>query len=506
MSGGRRGRWVVLIMVVAGMVAAAIAYSWWSYQQRRWQAEGVPPRDAAGSASPRVDPEAALEEINAVGNTFTDAVERKMPLESVRQAAQRLVERYPGFSEARNLYGQVLLAMQRRSEAYEQFRLSLGIDARQAEIELLAGTIAEAEGNLDRAIQHYAAANSIAAQNPRYRTFLANAYLSRGDRSKARETLLEALQLDSNYHKAHAVFANFYAEDGKLDMALNFIAKAIDHTPIAERDAQVDYLRLQATLLRRDNRPLESLQILTESLTEAEQAQRKSAEGLAATWGMLGEPAKAAEAWERAWRADPGRLEYGVDAALWRIRAHQPEIARRHLDAIRRVQPNHPGINTILDALRSLSGAARQREDAVATRRRDACSTAGQLDAGRLNVVQQRKHRVETGNLEEKGNVGLATDDGDAALARLDVAQEADEHADARRGQKLDFAQVDDEVMRVVVTRPLHQLDDQLLHVQVRDLRRLDRGDRDAGLLLDLDRRWRHVDSSSLPTGWRAWH
>src|SRR5690606_30912015 len=148
-----------------------------------------------------------------------------------------------------------------------------------------AGTISEELGDLDRALVHYHHAVTIAPSSPRYLSFLGNAYLLKGERAKATQTLLEAIRYDSSFHRAYGILATMMAEEGKLQLALQQIDKAIDNVPIAERPAQVNYLRFKARMLRRDNRPEEALQVLTEALLPEEQLHKLSLADIAATWG-----------------------------------------------------------------------------------------------------------------------------------------------------------------------------------------------------------------------------
>jgi tetratricopeptide (TPR) repeat protein len=345
---GGSGAWVVVLLLLAGGIGAAIAYGWWSHQQSQWREAGVPPKDAAGSAR---DVSQAAQEIAAVGARFTEAVDNDQPLTVVRDAAIRLTEKYPGSADARKLLGQIYLAEEDKPAAYEQLALSLAIDGRQAEVEMLAGTISEESRDIDRALVHYHAAVTLAPRNARYLTFLGNAYLAKGDRDKARQTVLEALRYDSTHHKAYALLSNMFADEGKLSLALDQIEKAIDHVTLEERPVQAGYLRYKAMLLRRDNRPGEALQVLTEALMPNEQVQRAALDDIATTWGMLGEPARAAEAYEQALAMDTTRWALLADAARWRLRAGDVAAARLHVDALRRLQPNHPALPDLLDAL-----------------------------------------------------------------------------------------------------------------------------------------------------------
>lgn len=354
-KGGQSGRWVVAMLLLAGVVGAAIAYAWWSHQQAGWQRQGVPPKEAAGSSA---DAGALADEVKLVVEQFSEAVEKVRPLEPVRAAAQRLCEKYPQSADARRLMGEVLLAMEDKPAAYEQFRLSLALDGRQPEVEVLAGIICEERGDLDKALVHYHSAVTLEPTSARYLTFLGNAYALKGERAKAMTTVLEAISIDSSHHRAYGVLANLFAQDGKNELAMQQIDKAIEHVSINERPAQVGYLRFKAMLLRRDNRPEESLQLLTQALLPAEQADKAVLPDIATTWGMLGQPLRAAELYEQTLALDPTRWELLVDAAQWRIKAGDLAAARLHIDALRKLQPNHPALNDLMDSLANAAAAA----------------------------------------------------------------------------------------------------------------------------------------------------
>ena len=341
---GVSGQWVVAVLVALGLALSAVAYWYWGAQAAFWRSEGAPTLSQRGAGS-APDTELMEQEVQAVARNYADAVDRGSALDPVEQAARRLVDRYPGSADARNLLGQVLLSMHRWQEAYEQFELSLQIDARQAEVEVLAGTVSEELKRLDAAVVHYATAVSIDNRQPRYRLFLASAYYKQGLEDKAREEALEALRLDSGQHKAHALLSRLYAGRGELAMALDQIDKAIERVPLEARAEQIDYVRTKAGLLRRDNRAADALHVLTDQLSNKELRRPDVLADVATTWAMLGQPAKAAEAYEAAWGEEPAAWELPAAAAHWRLKAGgdaNRQIARRLIDAVRRLRPNAP--------------------------------------------------------------------------------------------------------------------------------------------------------------------
>lgn len=329
-SGISRGTLAVVVIVTIGLVLAFVAYGWWSMQAEAMR--GMAERPTAESD------QTALEELSAIATLFEEAIAEKKPVEPMLAPAQRLVEKYPDFAEARTLLGQILRVQGRLAESIEQLEMSLKLNPQQPNLHEMAGQIELERGELDRAAHHYRQAISLRPEDTRYRLFLAQVQLTQKDYDGARKTLLQALSINSSEHKAYAMLSDLYARQNKLELALDQIQKAIENTPILERELQVQYIRNRSMLLRRANRPEEALLAL-ESLTPKERANLAVLADMATCWGMMGQPREAALMYAEAYQNNPADYYMLEKSAEWWIRANDREQAEKFINRLRRFTP-----------------------------------------------------------------------------------------------------------------------------------------------------------------------
>jgi tetratricopeptide (TPR) repeat protein len=332
------GTWVVLAIVVLGLLAAAGAWTYWRWAAKQmWPASQPAPTtpDAAGAA--KWDPKAARVELETVRQRF-DNTGGEGDLAPVLADARRLVERYPRYADARTLLAQVMLFQGRTDAAYDQLLMSLDIDKQQPDVQLAAGNVAEQLGRIDEAARHYSNAADLAPRVARYRCFLANIYLKKKDTEHARTTVLEALALDSSQHEAYGILSAVYEQEGKLPLAIEQAQKAIEHTPADQHKHRVAYILRKSTLLRRDNRADEALQVLT-TLSAQEQAEPAALYEAALSWAAQGQFDQAALVYEKVLADNPLAWKPAAEAAKWRIKAGDRAGAERDIEAIRRINP-----------------------------------------------------------------------------------------------------------------------------------------------------------------------
>ncbi len=348
-----RGNWVVLSLLVIGIIAGMAAVRYWN-MQARFLKQPQEPAEGAGAAV--WDEQVAGGELATLGEQFNELAGDGGDAQAIVKQAWRLVERYPKFAAARTLLGQILLYQDRFGEALEQFELSLGLNARQPEVHLLAGTLAGKLGDFNKATHHYSMAVGLDAHEPRYKLHLAQAYVTAHRQDEARDLLLEALRLDSSLHQGYALLADIYAQQNRLTLALPQIQKAIDQTPVSQRGTQVVYIRRKAALLRRDNRPQQALLVL-DALSPSEQLDPGVMHEMAVCWSILGKPGQAAELYERVLAKAPTRWELAAEAAKWRIKAGDVDAARRLVDHARNVNPRAAVIQELEQELGRLAGS-----------------------------------------------------------------------------------------------------------------------------------------------------
>ena len=289
----------------------------------------------------------ALMEYQQVGEVFTHAVGNRTDLGPVRDAVRRLIERYPQFVPAQTLYAQVLLKRGDFSEAYDQFQHSLELDGEQAEIHLVAGSIAYQLKRFDRAKHHYSMAIGLNASKPTYRLHLARVHLQLNQLDEARDLIFEALNLDSSLHMAYGLLADVYLKQNKTQLALSQIQRAIDHVQSGTRQILVHYIRKKAFVLRRDNRPGDALVIL-QNLHPDEQTEPLVIEDMALCWSMTGQFDKAAEQYDHALADNLTDSLLLIGAARWHIKAGHHQIARKLVDRLQYHDPSNPAIPKLL--------------------------------------------------------------------------------------------------------------------------------------------------------------
>ena len=289
----------------------------------------------------------ALMEYQQVGEVFTHAVGNRTDLGPVRDAVRRLIERYPQFVPAQTLYAQVLLKRGDFSEAYDQFQHSLELDGEQAEIHLVAGSIAYQLKRFDRAKHHYSMAIGLNASKPTYRLHLARVHLQLNQLDEARDLIFEALNLDSSLHMAYGLLADVYLKQNKTQLALTQIQRAIDHVQSGTRQILVHYIRKKAFVLRRDNRPGDALVIL-QNLHPDEQTEPLVIEDMALCWSMTGQFDKAAEQYDHALADNLTDSLLLIGAARWHIKAGHHQIARKLVDRLQYHDPSNPAIPKLL--------------------------------------------------------------------------------------------------------------------------------------------------------------
>jgi Tfp pilus assembly protein PilF len=340
--------WIIALLALAAVLTAFLLLR----RDRPSAADA-----AAGAGAIYFDETAAVQELDQLQQRFTDLVSSGKDVTPLIVDMQRLVERYPRISAARTLWAQALLFTGRGREALQQLEQSLQLDPRQAEVHLLAGTVALQLAQIEVAERHYSQAVGLDTANGRYRLHLASIYLKQQDYDKARATLLEALRCDSSLHEAHAALSDLYAQQNKVNLAVEQIKRALELSPPDDHARRTIYLRKEAALFRRDNKPEEALAVLRQ-LPPVAMMEIAVGDDLAGCWAMLGQPDKAASHFEQVLIIDATNDLAAARAALWRIRADQPDKARQNLETLRRINPRSNAIAEIENMLAASAAAA----------------------------------------------------------------------------------------------------------------------------------------------------
>lgn len=333
------------MVLVAMAVAAALGGAfYWHFAAGPLRAPG----EAAGSTA--FNEQTALPELADLEQRVDAALQQDRP-QAVYREVQRFVERYPKFAPAYRLLGQVLVAQERRQAAYDQFKLSLELDAAQPQVHLLAGTLCMALGQTFDAENHYQQAAVFDPSNVKIRLHLAQWKIEQKRFDQARADLLQLLQADSSLHTAYGMLADMSLMQNKPILALGYIRKAIDNTTIGERDRQVIYVYRMARILRRQNRPDEALQTLQSRLSSLEQCAPAAVEEMALCWSMQGQFERAAMSYERALQKQPTKWRLAAGAARWWLRAADASRAEAQIRYLRQLNPTLPIIAELEDGI-----------------------------------------------------------------------------------------------------------------------------------------------------------
>lgn len=326
------GKWVVASLVLAGIAAGLVGVN---YRQVKVSNHSTP--DAGSVQMPLQAVAAELDDLEQRVQTAVDHGRA----DTVRRDVEKFIARHPRFSPAYKLMGLVCLALEQFDKAYDQFRLSLKIDPAQSQVHLLAGSICVQQDRLDEAEHHYLKAIGLEPTNLRFRIHLAQCWIQQLRPEEARRQLMTVLRYDSSRHLAYAMLSDVYLSENKKALAMNQIIKALEVTPLTDRDNQINYLRRKATILRRQNKPSESLQVF-EQLSELERLDPNVIAEMAASLSMQGRFQDAALLYESTLRQVPTDWRLAAGAADWWIKAGQYDKARLAVDRLRAINPRVP--------------------------------------------------------------------------------------------------------------------------------------------------------------------
>jgi Flp pilus assembly protein TadD len=263
---------------------------------------------------------------------------------------QRLLKGYPNDAEAHVLMAKVLMAEGMGDAAYAEVAQSLQLDATRDDVQFLAGTFAEKSGLVDKAKYHYLRAGELAPKNARYPMYLGQLLMKTNDLDGAQMQLLRAKSLDSSLSVIYSMLAEIASRQGKLDMAVDQVNKALEQTE-PDSEKYLAFMLQKAQLLRRANHPEDALRVL---LTLAPRDQQKPAvvDHIATTYLMLGKPTRAAAVWTELFAIDPKNQTAAAEAGLAFVRAGDTAHARQYLEYARQFSDANPKMVALEEVLK----------------------------------------------------------------------------------------------------------------------------------------------------------
>lgn len=261
--------------------------------------------------------------IDAILNSAHEYMKREEPAkaEAVLAAATR---EHPEEQGLHVMHAEALAALQRGEEAYAAYERALAVGPREGEIEFAAGTLASMLGKLDRAVEHYQAAQTSTKSDPRPSLFLAQVLVKQRKPTEAAASLAVAARLGPELAVVWGTWAQIELDANRATLAQQHAARA------RELEPRVTLWRLlEARALLRQNQAEGALALLV-GLDELEKRDPVVLGAIGESLGMLGRPGEAADLYVKAAAADTSNGQLWLDTALWLERAGRGDEAVHH--------------------------------------------------------------------------------------------------------------------------------------------------------------------------------
>lgn len=260
--------------------------------------------------------------------------------EAVLKAA---IAEHPAEQSLVRLYAELLAGTNRPAEAYDQYLKALTIGPRSAAIEFDAGTAASMAGKLDRASEHYSAAQAADPTDWRAPLYLAQVQIKRDEIENAKANLLIAGRLKPDLGVIWGTLADIALREGKASLALQHVAKARDLEP-----RYTLWRVIEARALKREGKAEAALQSLI-GLDQREQFDPPVLQLMGECYGVLGRPLDAAKLYRAASDAKGEDGPLALETALWLERAGDPAAGVQYAD--RAALLAVPGAQAVRDRL-----------------------------------------------------------------------------------------------------------------------------------------------------------
>lgn len=210
---------------------------------------------------------------------------------------------------------EVAIAQQNPAQAHASYERALAIGPRTAEVEFAAGTAASAAGKLERAIEHFAAAQAAKPNDHLAPLFLAQVQLKLGELSEAKKNLLLSATLKPDVAITWGTLAEIALRENVVSLAVQHARRARDIEPESPL-----WRLLEARALKRDNKPSQAL-ALFEGLAATDLLDPPIVQLLSECYGLAGRPKDAAIMFEKLVEADTTRGDLTLQTAQWWERA-----------------------------------------------------------------------------------------------------------------------------------------------------------------------------------------
>lgn len=223
-------------------------------------------------------------------------------------------------------YAEVLIGKNQQEKAYEQYEKALAIGPRSAELEFVAGTTASAAGRLDRAEEHFGAAQAQNKTDWKPPLFLAQVQVKQNNFAEAKKNLLLATHLKSDLGVAWGTLAEISLRENDANLALQHAMKARELEP-----ESVLWRLVQARALKRLGKPQEALDALA-GLDETQRLEPGILAIMGECYGLLRKPGDAAAMFAGMSDRFGDRGELALEAAQWYERAGDTANAKKYAE------------------------------------------------------------------------------------------------------------------------------------------------------------------------------
>lgn len=287
------------------------------------QTSASSPQTAPTHSSPTPAPPPISEQQIQTALDSASAHIQRRDLPSAQTILESLITKAPQDVRGYELLGEVLYSLsldahQRgdataskdyRARAADVYRSAVNVDPKSAELRYSAGMIMLMAGAEDDALNMLETAGELDATNQKYPLYAAQILIKQKRYDEAESALERVLLIDSQEGVAYASLAVIAMERGDFFTAQENIerARAIDPD-------NFDFRAQEARIIRRGGNPQRALEMLTALPVEL-QAWPTFGREIAAAYADLGQPAKAAQSWQRVYQAQHGAAEAWYAAA-----------------------------------------------------------------------------------------------------------------------------------------------------------------------------------------------
>ncbi|MBL8887641.1 MAG: tetratricopeptide repeat protein [Phycisphaerales bacterium] len=249
------------------------------------------------------------------------------------------IAQYPSDQRLHIAFAELMLGKDDYAAAYDSYVRALASGDRDAKLEFQAGTVASMIGKNDRALEHYAAAQTADATNAEYPLYLGQVQLQLGKLDEARASLVRAGHLNPDDGRVWGSLAEIALRENKLDVAMQQIEKARALQP------RITLWRfIEARIHSRAGRPEKAVELLI-GLEPIERNLEPNARVLADALSALRRDGEAADVLAGASDSQPANANLAFDAAVRARKAANTAQFERLRD--RAVKLGHAAASTL---------------------------------------------------------------------------------------------------------------------------------------------------------------